>query len=110
MPYRNSLRLLFGRRNRDRTCDFCLVRAALSQLSYPPDFQRSQKIFGMLSTLLYLVNDNGALFLQNLKTTILTTRILPYFLSRPTRGGFETLLRGKHVVCIFFNRPRSTCV
>lgn len=27
-----------GRRNRDRTCDLCLVRAALSQLSYPPDF------------------------------------------------------------------------
>ena len=25
-----------GRRNRDRTCDLCLVRAALSQLSYPP--------------------------------------------------------------------------
>src|SRR5262245_37167425 len=27
-----------GRRNRDRTCDLCLVRAALYQLSYPPDF------------------------------------------------------------------------
>src|SRR5437867_3762190 len=27
----------FGRRNRDRTCDLCLVRAALSQLSYPPE-------------------------------------------------------------------------
>ena len=27
-----------GRRNRDRTCDLCLVRAALSQLSYPPEF------------------------------------------------------------------------
>ena len=27
-----------GRRNRDRTCDLCLVRAALFQLSYPPDF------------------------------------------------------------------------
>ena len=25
-----------GRRNRDRTCDLSLVRAALSQLSYPP--------------------------------------------------------------------------
>ena len=25
-----------GRRNRDRTCDISLVRAALSQLSYPP--------------------------------------------------------------------------
>ena len=30
-----------GRRNRDRTCDLCLVRAALSQLSYPPDFLSS---------------------------------------------------------------------
>src|SRR6476620_1063889 len=27
-----------GRRNRHRTCDLCLVRAALYQLSYPPDF------------------------------------------------------------------------
>ena len=27
---------LNGRRNRDRTCDISLVRAALSQLSYPP--------------------------------------------------------------------------
>src|SRR3989338_5803009 len=26
-----------GRRNRDRTCDLSLVRAALSQLSYPPN-------------------------------------------------------------------------
>src|SRR5512139_2300945 len=25
-----------GRRNRDRTCDLSLVRAALSRLSYPP--------------------------------------------------------------------------
>jgi hypothetical protein len=26
-----------GRRNRDRTCDPSLVRAVLSQLSYPPE-------------------------------------------------------------------------
>lgn len=66
MPYCNCFNCHVGRRNRDRTCDFCLVRAALSQLSYPPDFQRCQKIFGMLSTLFHLVNDNGALFLHNL--------------------------------------------
>ena len=31
-----SLLIPDGRRNRDRTCDPCLVRALLSQLSYPP--------------------------------------------------------------------------
>src|SRR5262245_29521767 len=30
-----------GGRSKDRTCDFSLVRAALSQLSYPPDRPRS---------------------------------------------------------------------
>ena len=29
--------ILKSRRNRDRTCDLSLVRAALSQLSYPPE-------------------------------------------------------------------------
>jgi hypothetical protein len=28
-----------GGRSRDRTCDLSLVRAALSQLSYPPLFE-----------------------------------------------------------------------
>ena len=28
--------VVYGRRNRDRTCDPSLVRAVLSQLSYPP--------------------------------------------------------------------------
>src|SRR3972149_4197532 len=31
----------YGRRNRDRTCDLSLVRAALSQLSYPPIILRT---------------------------------------------------------------------
>ena len=32
-----NLLILYGRRNRDRTCDPSLVRAVLSQLSYPPE-------------------------------------------------------------------------
>ncbi len=31
-----NLLILNGRRNRDRNCDPSLVRAVLSQLSYPP--------------------------------------------------------------------------
>ena len=37
----NSELKCYGRRNRDRTCDPSLVRAVLSQLSYPPDFRRN---------------------------------------------------------------------
>lgn len=50
MPRAQFPVFLIGRRNRDRTCDLCLVRAALSQLSYPPVFSRSRQSFGMLST------------------------------------------------------------
>ena len=50
MPCAQFPVFLIGRRNRDRTCDLCLVRAALSQLSYPPVFSCSRQIFGMLST------------------------------------------------------------
>jgi hypothetical protein len=40
---------LSGRRSRDRTCDLSLVRAALSQLSYPP-------VAGILASLRVVVN------------------------------------------------------
>ena len=33
---RMNISVNYGRRNRDRTCDPSLVRAVLSQLSYPP--------------------------------------------------------------------------
>ena len=40
---------LRGGRSRDRTCDLSLVRAALSQLSYPPVFEESRTSATLLS-------------------------------------------------------------
>ncbi len=54
-------RLSAGRRNRDRTCDLCLVRAALSRLSYPPENPSVARQLGMLSTQPDLVNRTPAL-------------------------------------------------
>jgi hypothetical protein len=51
-----------GRRNRDRTCDLCLVRAALSQLSYPPDFLNN---LADATKSTCPCQSNLALFLQN---------------------------------------------
>ena len=67
MPSTNSL-YFFGRRNRDRTCDLCLVRAALSQLSYPPDFSQSRQIFGCYQLHQAVSTKNHALFLQDFLT------------------------------------------
>ena len=63
MPRAQFPVFLIGRRNRDRTCDLCLVRAALSQLSYPPDFSRSRQIFWMLSTPQSSVNQESCIIL-----------------------------------------------
>lgn len=63
MPCAQFPVFLIGRRNRDRTCDLCLVRAALSQLSYPPDFSRSRQIFWMLSTPQRSVNQESCIVL-----------------------------------------------
>ena len=63
MPRAQFLVFLIGRRNRDRTCDLCLVRAALSQLSYPPDFSCSRQIFWMLSTPPSSVNQESCIVL-----------------------------------------------
>ena len=96
MPKKN------GRRNRDRTCDFCLVRAALSQLSYPPDFQRCQKIFGMLSTLSHLVNDNGALFLHNLQSGPRPRDAVSILCRAPGACRSRTCGAGS-TLCVFFS-------
>ena len=53
-----------GRRNRDRTCDLCLVRAALYQLSYPPDFL--SKLADATKSI-FPCQPNLALFLQILR-------------------------------------------
>ena len=63
-----------GRRNRDRTCALCLVRAALSQLSYPPDFL-SNLADATKSTC--PCQSNLALFLHFLPAVILFTSIDP---------------------------------
>lgn len=108
MPRAQFLVFLIGRRNRDRTCDLCLVRAALSQLSYPPVFPRSRQIFGMLSTPPSSVNQESCIilarFLSYADQAPLARRLAPSDIQR------RDLWRGKHAVWIFFNCAASTCV
>src|SRR5689334_3501631 len=87
-----------GRRNRDRTCDLCLVRAALFQLSYPPDFPGK---LGDATKSIRPCQPNLALFLHILRSVLLFTH---------NCFVFRRACRGKKVVCTSFSRSRSTCV
>lgn len=108
MPRAQFPVFLIGRRNRDRTCDLCLVRAALSQLSYPPVFSRSRQIFGMLSTPPSSVNQESCIILAGF--LFYSDDRCPMPLSPFRTCQRRDLLRGKHAVWIFFNCAVSTCV
>ena len=109
MPRAQFPVFLIGRRNRDRTCDLCLVRAALSQLSYPPVFSRSRQIFGMLSTPPSSVNQESCIILAGF--LFCADDRCPRSHPPPsTHAQRRDLLRGKHAVWTFFNCAVSTWV
>ena len=95
-----------GRRNRDRTCDLCLVRAALSRLSYPPENPSVARQLCMLSSQPGLVNRTSTRGTR--ETTLKRTRGGRSY-DRLAEGRRRRFL-GKRSVCSRFSRSRSTCV